>query len=180
MKFSKFIVIPLIIAFLAFTIQIVDQLVFKLVPPEGNVGFGWIAFQAWAMYFLAGCTIKGGVRTFLGYVSGIVASILIMEFGAAFAGLGFFGFPVAVFLIVVPVICLERIPWFDFVPAVFVGAGVFFGFMSYVGGATYVKAGVTELIYCAIGLLYGVITVYLRTKYEAKVTETTAEETVSQ
>lgn len=172
MKFRKFIFIPLFIAFLAFTIQIVDQLVMKVVPPEGNAGFGWIAFQAWAMYFIAGGSLKGGIKTFLGYFSGIVASILIMEFGGAFGALGFFAFPVAVFLIVVPVICLEKVPWFDYVPAVFVGAGVFFGFMSYVSGATYAKAGITELIYCFIGLLYGVITVYVRTKYEAKVSAT--------
>lgn len=93
LKFSKFIVIPIIIAFLAFTIQIVDQLLSPLVPPAGNVGFGWIAFQAWAMYFIAGCNLKGGVKTFLGYVSGVIASILIMELGGLFTGLGFFGVP---------------------------------------------------------------------------------------
>ncbi|WP_105616569.1 DUF1097 domain-containing protein [Vallitalea okinawensis] len=177
MKFSKFIVIPIIIAFLAFTIQIVDQLLSPLVPPAGNIGFGWIAFQAWAMYFIAGCNIKGGVKTFLGYVSGIIASILIMELGGLLTGLGFFGVPLAVFIIVIPVISLEKVPWFDYVPAVFVGAGVFFGFMSYVSGATYGAAAVTELIYCFIGLAYGVITVYLRTKYEAKVNASTSKET---
>lgn len=78
-------------------------------------------------------------------------------------------FPIAVFIIVVPVICLERVPWFDFVPAVFVGAGVFFGFMSYVPGASFSAAAFTELVYCALGLFYGFMTVYFRTKYEASV-----------
>lgn len=171
MSFKKFFIIPLMIAFLAFTIQIVDQLLAPHVPPTGNFGFGWIAFQAWAMYFMAGCNIKGGVRTFLGYFSGIVVSICIMVLGGYFTGLGwgFIAVPVAVFLMVIPTICLERIPWFDYVPAVFVGAGVFFGFMSYIKGATYGTAMATELIYCAVGLLYGFITVYLRTKYENSV-----------
>lgn len=167
MKFKDFIVIPIIIALLAFTIQIVDQLLHAFVPPSPNGGFGWIAFQAWAMYFLAGCNVKGGVKTFIGYANGIIASILIMEFGAFFMGsLGFFGFPLAVFIVVIPVISLERIKWADFVPAVFVGAGVFFGFMSYVSGATYLGATITELIYCLIGLAYGFMTVTLRVKYE--------------
>jgi hypothetical protein len=175
MKFNKFIIIPIMVAFLAFTIQIVDQLLFGLVPPSGNVGFGWIAFQAWAVYFLAGCDVKGGIRGFLGYVSGIIASIMIMEMGAALSGLGFMAFPVAVFVVVIPAICLERVPWFDFVPALFVGAGVFFGFMSYVPNATYAAATVTELVYCAIGLFYGYVTIMLRTKYEASVNSSKAK-----
>jgi hypothetical protein len=177
LNFKKFIIIPIIIATLAFTIQIVDQLLSPLVPPAGNFGFGWIAFQAWAMYFLAGCDIKGGIKTFLGYGSGIIASILIMEFGAAFMGIGFLSFPLAVFLVVIPVICLERIPWLDFVPAVFVGSGVFFGFMSYISAATYQGAAFTELVYCAIGLFYGYMTVTLRGAYEASVNSDEISET---
>lgn len=170
MKFSKFIWIAVIVAFLAFTIQIVDQVLHAYVQPAGNVGFGWIAFQAWAMYFLAGCDVKGGVKTLIGYANGIIASILIMEFGAAFsASLGFYGFPLAVFIVVIPVICLERVPWADLVPAVFVGAGVFFGFMSYVPNATYGIAAATELIYCVLGLVYGYMTILLRTSYEKSV-----------
>lgn len=170
MSFKKFIWIPVMIAFLAFTIQIVDQLLHTAVLPAGNVGFGWIAFQAWAVYFLAGCDVKGGIKSFLGYLNGVIASILIMEIGAALTPIfGFFGFPIAVFLIVIPVISLERIPWLDFVPAIFVGAGVFFGFMSYVPGATYSAAAATELIYCALGLFYGFMTVKFRVAYENSV-----------
>jgi hypothetical protein len=49
------------------------------------------------------------------------------------------------------------------------GAGVFFGFMSYVPGATYTAAASTELIYCAVGLFYGFITVKFRGAYENSV-----------
>lgn len=166
MKFSQFIVIPVMVAFLAFTIQIVDQIVAPTMPVDGNVGFGWIAFIAWAMYFMAGCNVDGGKKTLFGYLSGIVASIAIMEFGGLFSALGFFAVPAAIFVVVIPCICLERVPPFDFVPALFVGAGTFFGFMSYVGGATYASAAFTEVVYCLIGLGYGWITIYLRSRYE--------------
>jgi hypothetical protein len=168
MKFGKFIVIPVFIAFLAFTMQAIDQGISKYFPPAGNAGFAWIAFQAWAMYFLAGCNVKGGIKTLLGYASGIVASIAIMMLGPALGGLGFWAFPIAVFVVVVPVICLERVKWLDFVPSIFVGAGVFFGFMSYIKGATFSGAAVTELFYCLFGLVYGYITVAFRAWYEAK------------
>lgn len=171
MKFHKFIVIPLFIAFLAFTMQAIDQSISQYFPPAGNAGFGWIAFQAWAMYFLAGCNLTGGVKTFIGYASGIVASIAIMTLGPALSGLGFWAFPIAVFAIVVPVICLEKVKWLDFVPSIFVGAGVFFGFMSYIEGATFTGAAISELFYCLFGLVYGYITVTFRVWYEARVAE---------
>ena len=168
MKLSKFIVIAIFIAFLAFTMQAIDQTISKSFSPPGNGGFGWIAFQAWAMYFLAGGTIKGGVRTLLGYLSGIIASIAILSLGPALGSLGFWAFPIAIFIIVVPVICLEKVPWLDFVPAIFVGAGAFFGFMTYIQGATFSGAAVTILFYCLFGLVYGYITVAFRTWYEKK------------
>lgn len=169
MNFKKFIIIPILIALLAGSIQIVDQLLHLKVEPIGNVGFGWIAFQAWAMYFLAGCDLKGGLRTFLGYVVGIIASIAIMLMGTYFSEMGFYAFPIAVFLVVIPVILLEKVKWFDFIPAIFVGAGAFFAFMSYVPNSTFLIAAKTELIYCVLGLIYGYITVRLRTAYEKKI-----------
>ncbi|MGF1725411.1 DUF1097 domain-containing protein [Photobacterium nomapromontoriensis] len=174
MNFQKFIIIPMIVAFLAFTIQALDQILAGLMPVPGNVGFGWIAFIAWAMYFMAGCTVEGAKKALLGYISGIVASIGIMQLGGALGEFGFFALPIAVFIIVIPCICLERIPPMDFVPALFVGAGTFFGFMSYVPGATYTSAAVTELVYCVIGLGYGWMTVTLRGRYESSVSKSAA------
>jgi hypothetical protein len=171
MSLRKFIVIPILIAVLAGSIQIVDQILHLQVEPTGNVGFGWIAFQAWAMYFLAGCDIKGGLRTLLGYVMGIAASIAIMVLGGKFAGMGFYAFPIAVFIVVIPVIFLEKVKWLDFIPAIFVGAGAFFAFMSYVPNATFTTATKTELIYCVVGLVYGYITVSLRGAYEKKMSK---------
>lgn len=171
MKFKKFIIIPVMIAALAALIQIVDQLLCGFVHPDGNVGFGWISFQAWATYFLAGCNVKGGIRTFLGYLAGIVASILIMSFGGTLASIvgSFWAVPVALLILVIPVICLERVPWFDLVPALFIGAGAFFAFMSYVPNATFAGAAATELIYCLLGIFWGFMTITFRTWYEKKI-----------
>jgi len=170
MTFKKFIFIPFIVALLAGTIQVVDQVLHLQVEPAGNVGFGWIAFQAWAMYFLAGCDLKGGLKTLLGYVMGIVASIAIMVLGGKFSGMGFYAVPIAV----IPVIFLEKVKWLDFIPAIFIGAGAFFAFMSYVPEATFAKAATTELIYCVLGLFYGYVTIAIRGAYEKKVSGATA------
>lgn len=169
MKFSKFLVIPVMIAVLAAILQVVDQLLSVNVLPEGNSGFGWVSFQAWAMYFISGCNVKGGIKTFLGYTCGIIASILILSFAGYLSALGFWAVPVSLLVLVIPVICLERVPWLDYVPAVFIGAGAFFAFMTYVPNATFCGAMTTELIYCFIGLLFGYVTIKLRVAYESKV-----------
>lgn len=160
--------ITLFIGFQAFLIQIFDQNLMSFVPPEGNAGFGWIGFQAWAMYFLAGCDIKGAIRTFMGYLLGIIASIAIIWFaGQVGSNLGFLAVPVVLFILVPLIIYCELLPeLFNFVPAIFVGAGVFFGCMTYVPGATFTNIFITELTYCAIGLIFGFVTIIFRTWYE--------------
>ena len=170
MSLKKFVVIPLIIGVLAFTIQIVDKLLSPLMQPDPNKGFCWIAFQAWAVYFLAGCNIQGGIKSLVGYAIGISGSIVIMELAGVFSCLGFFGVAAAVGLIAFCLIFLEKTTWWSsFIPAMFIGAGAFFAFMTYVDGATYVTAATTEIVYCALGLFYGFVTVSLRTMYEKKI-----------
>ena len=168
MTLKKFVVIPLIIGVLAFLIQIFDQLLAPLMFPKPNAGFGWIAFQAWAVYFLAGCNLKGGLKALIGYIIGILASIAIMNLAGVFGALGFFSVPLAVGLIAFCLIFFERTTWFSLIPAMFIGAGAYFAFMSYIPGATFVNAAITELVYCIIGLIFGVTTVYLRTVYEKR------------
>jgi len=168
MSLKKFVVIPLIIAVLAFFIQIIDQLLSPLMPPVPNNGFCWIAFQAWAVYFLAGCTIQGGLKALIGYAIGIAGSILIMTLGGAIGLLGFFAVPLAVGLVAFCLIFLERTTWLNFIPAMFIGAGAFFAFMSYVSGANFVNAAITEMTYCVLGLTFGFVTVTLRTAYEKR------------
>lgn len=171
MKFSKFIIIPVMIAVLAALIQVADQLLCTVVEPSTNRGFSWLAFQAWALYFVAGCTVKGGIKTFLAYVVGVAASIVIMIGAGWMNGLGFWAVPASLLIFVIPVICLEKVKWLDFIPGIFIGAGAFFAFMTYVPNASFENAAVTEMIYCSLGLLWGWMTVTLRTKYEKAVND---------
>ena len=162
MSLKKILVLPLIVAVLAFFIQIIDQLLCPFMKPFPNNGFCWIAFQAWAVYFLAGGDIKGGIKSIIGYVIGIVASILIFNLSGVFGFLGFFGVAAAVGIVACALIFLENTNWLNFIPAMFIGAGAFFAFMSYVPGATYVNAAITEIIYCILGLVFGFATLTLQ------------------
>jgi energy-converting hydrogenase Eha subunit B len=129
------------------------------------------------MYFLAGCSIKMALKVLAGYAGGIVASIAIFELGDVLAGNadlgGYRGYALAVLIVVVPVIAMERVPGFNFIPSWFIGAGVFFAFMGLKGlehnAAVYTNVAVPELAACVVGLVFGWITVTFRVWYEKKV-----------
>lgn len=186
MPFSKYIPIPIFIAFQAFTMMVITPFIPGTDPDAfGGTGMlSWVAFQAWAMYFLAGCTPKMGLKTLVGYLGGIIASIAIFELGFKtfgslnVAGGTAWGLYLAVFIVVVFVISAERVPGIDFVPSYFLGAGVFFGLMTYLKPPAgvealslswYGKLALPEMIACALGLVYGWWTVTVKTWYVAKV-----------
>ena len=81
MSFGKFIVIPIFISFQAFLLMIIAPWIPGTSEALGGNLLTWISFQAWAMYFLAGCTVKMGLKTLAGYACGILASIAIFELG---------------------------------------------------------------------------------------------------
>ena len=192
---KQFFLIPVGIAILAFFLMLVDLGFAKACEGAKNYFVVWIAFQAWAMYFMAGCTYKDGVKVFLGYLGGAVASIAIMEMAGGMTFLGAMAVPIAVLIVVVPVICSERVPMFDFVPAWFVGAGAFFGLTTLqsiassqrIADATvaalkagagveeitdlaawgHMDVGIACLLSCVVGMIFGVVTVIGRKKYEA-------------
>jgi hypothetical protein len=195
LTFKQFFLIPVGIAILAFFLMLVDLGFAKACEGAKNYFVVWIAFQAWAMYFMAGCTYKDGVKVFLGYLGGAVASIAIMEMAGGMTVLGAMAAPIAVLIIVVPVICFERVPMFNFVPSWFVGAGAFFGLTALQGIASnqriadatiaalkagksvegitdpsawgHMDVGIACLLSCVVGMMFGVVTVIGRTKYEA-------------
>ena len=181
MSFGKFILIPIFIAIQASTMMLVAP--YLGTPGEGAAGLAtWVAFQAWAMYFLAGCTVKMAFKVLAGYLGGIVASIAIFVLGDALAAPlgGYWGYALAVLVVVVPVIAMERVPAFNFIPSWFVGAGVFFGFMGLKGiehtAQGYMNVAAPELAACVVGLAYGWITVKFRGWYEAKVAAAAAKQ----
>ena len=176
MSLGKFMVIPVFIAIQAFAMMLIAP--YAKTIGEGAEGLAtWVAFQAWAMYFLAGCSPKMALKVLAGYAGGIAASIAIFELGDALAGDaglgGYWGYAVAVLIVVVPVISMERVPGINFIPSWFVGAGVFFGYMSLKAldhtAAVYTNVAVPELAACVIGLAFGWVTVAFRGWYEKKV-----------
>ena len=171
MDFKKFIVIPVYIAILAAGFIVLDQLISPYMPIADNKGFGWVTFQAWAMYFMAGCTVKGGARTFLGYVLGVLSAILIIELAGVLSSTGFWMVPLAVLVMVIPMCSMERAhSLIDFVPAIFVSSAVYFAFTQiYPATTTRTSMAVTILAYCGIGMILGYITISIRTAYEKMV-----------
>ena len=170
LTFKQYFPITVMIAIIAFFLMLVDLLFAKVIfAGEGatNYFLVWVAFQAWAMYFMGGCNPLGGVKVMLGYFGGVMASIAIMELGGVFSPLGVMAGPVAVLIIVVPVICADRVPLFNFVPAWFVGAGVFFGLKTHIAGITHTDAGIMVLLSCLVGCLFGWVTIFGRGQYEA-------------
>jgi len=170
MSFKQFFPISVGIAVLAFFLMLIAWGSGKCAN-YGHFFVIWVAFQAWAMYFMAGCTIQGGVKVLLGYTGGITASIGVMELAGQMTFLGGLNAAVAVLIIVVPIICFERVPWLDFIPAWFVGSGAFFALTeiralgSAPGGHLNVMGA--ELFSCFVGICFGIVTVILRGKYEA-------------
>jgi len=187
MPFSKFIVFPIFVAFQAALMMLIAGKFPGSFAEIGGPGLlTWVAFQAWAMYFLGGCTVKMAGKSIIGYILGIVASIAIFTLFGKFSSLGTLALPVAVFVVVIPVMCLEKVEIANFIPALFVGSGVFFALCTMYGAvaqpesmgmADYMKIAVAEMVACVTGLAFGWCTVTFRTKYEAAVMPAEAEET---
>ena len=185
MSFKQFIVIPVFIAFQAFIMMLIAP--FILLTGADAVLPGlvtWIAFQAWAMYFLGGCNLKMAGKTIGGYVGGIIASVAIFELAGVLSGLNTatpWGLYVAAFIVVIFVISMERVPGLDFVPSYFIGAGVYFALFTYLKKPDevakytwYVNLAIPEMVACVIGLAFGWCTVTARTWYEAKIAKPAA------
>lgn len=170
MTIKQFIPIPFIVAALAFTIVIVDQLIAPHMPIADNKGFGWVAFITWSLYFAVGGTAPEGRKVWYAYLYGVAAAIAIVAGATALSTFTpFLAAPIAIFFGVLISLFFERVPFLDNIPAIFIAAATFFAIMTYVPGATYTGAAITELVYAALGLIYGWIAVFCRGKYEAAI-----------
>ena len=183
MPWSKFIFIPLFIALQAFTLMVISPYVPASKEFAAAAGPGllvWVAFQAWAMYFMGGGKVAMGLKTLIGYAGGIIASIVIFQLAGwlSFLNCGAtpWGLYIAVGAIAMLLVCLGRVPAIDFVPAYFVGAGVFFALTGYLKKpvdidqfAWYFKVAAPEMMGCFIGLFFGWGSVTFQTWYEGKV-----------
>lgn len=177
------------VALLAALCQVLDQLFLKRggIGPW-KAGGGWVMFQTWALWFLL-YYMTGGVSAFdggatsawlvfaqgfLGYAVGIIAAIAIFELAAKLGKFPFWSVPIALF-----VVCIPALFWgtpgniVGINPALFMGAATFFCATSYFGaqegafraGASkwenYGKTALGELVFCAIGLPMGWLTLVI-------------------
>ncbi|NCB50574.1 MAG: DUF1097 domain-containing protein [Clostridia bacterium] len=165
MSFSKHLPIALFVALLAGVLQMVDQLIMNNILTGFN-GFGWVAFLAWALYFLAGATPRNGVRAFIGYIFGIIGSVIIFKVAGWLGGIGFYAVPVGLFVGVLLLMELQRAPeLFNLVPAAFIGAGAYFGICSYTPITGFTQAGLIEISYSFLGLFCGFLSIAFITWY---------------
>lgn len=137
----------------------------------------WAGFAAWACYFLAGCTPKGGLKVIGCWAGGVIGSIAIIELGLKLCGTmdPLAAFPIAVFIIAFFVVCFEKVQALNMIPAWFVGAACFFAYHSMISGALtaakatsmqiHLVAGSAILVSCVVGQIFGVVTVTIRGKY---------------
>ncbi|UDQ99171.1 DUF1097 domain-containing protein [Lentisphaerota bacterium WC36G] len=189
----KFLPHCIIIGILASTSQILDQVTINVAKPVIENGetikaavtfdpiIAWALFLGWALYFLAGCTVKEGAKALAGWGAGELIAIGIIIAGnhlSGCEGFKFFGFPIAVGILSFTVILFEKVKGLNFIPAWFIGAAATF---AYTGNPASTQTGLwwlalTVFLSGFAGLFYGWLTVVLRTAYGKMVGEG-AEET---
>ena len=174
MNFLKFLPHAMIIGVLAAGVMFVEAAYPTLVP-------SFLVFQTWAIYFLAGCEVKTGIKGGACYILGLVASMVIIELAGVFGGMGManFALPTSVAIIATLIILMEKVKPLDFIPGYFVASGGgFFAFFNVMGYGAQLKAGTfdkiagysnvfTVTLTClAFGLFMGWLTVTLRNAYQ--------------
>ncbi|WP_250649167.1 DUF1097 domain-containing protein [Actinomyces sp. AC-20-1] len=166
MSSRQFIPIAVFTGVLGATVQVIDIIVHSWIPPDGNTGMAWIAFLAWATYFMSGGTARGGVKAFIGMTIGCLLALGILGLSGFIDFLGMWSGPVAIACLVPLTIMLERGPDISSAVApVFIGAGAYFGLLGSYANAprTHLLAGV--LLYAVLGLVFGWMTVFGRKWY---------------
>ena len=166
MTYKKQFVYALLTAILAGIITYVTQAMSGWPIPacEGN-GLTYICFVCWACYFVCGCNVKGAINWFLSMAVGVIFAILMFVVTFALMGCGLdylMAVSIAVVIWVIFMMFYDRVKLNG--AGVFVGTGLFFS-LNAAGALTtftmgdYLLVGGTELIYSAIGLLAGWLTI---------------------
>ena len=174
---KKFLVIAVYVGIQSFLLQLVDQLIGKCLVSGGTKGFVFIAFQAWALYFLLGNSLKGAVKGSCGYILGIIFAVIMSAGAGMFSWMGILAVPVTALIVVPFMMYFEFAPWcISNVAVFFVGAGAYYGILNYVDGINAVRAAGIVMLYCVLGLASGFMTILFRTQYERKITGMKAKE----
>lgn len=176
MKLLKFLPHALIIGVLAAFAQWVnDQSIFmEYLGTDSKTGAAnfpllpsWIVFQTWAIYFIAGCEVKKGIKSSACFILGLLVSWAIVLLGTGtFKGAGSYAIPLAVGVVATAVIYMEHIKVIDMIPVYFLASGgSFFALLNM--GKTPQQAMIISCASLVFGQLLGFATVKLRGGYQA-------------
>lgn len=118
MNLIKFLPQAIIVGCLAATVQYIDLSCPYIVA--------WVVFQCWALYFLAGAKIKSALKAGVCYLMGVCVGIGISSLGDHLMTVfndKFIALPIAVAVLTVPVIYMEKVKHFNLIPAYFIACG---------------------------------------------------------
>ncbi|SHE35097.1 Protein of unknown function [Mariniphaga anaerophila] len=177
--FHKFMGFPAFVGLQAMLLLIIAPFVPFTPEAMGKGLLVWSAFQAWAMYFMGGCTIKMAIKTMVGYIGGIIASVILIELGGLFGSLNTsavaWGGVVAVSFVAFLIIPADRVPAINFLPSYFIGSGAYFAIITYVQAPVtvgayswYFQVAVPLLVSAVLGLVFGWATVTFKLWFDAK------------
>lgn len=160
MTFGKFLPIAIMIGLLA-ALSIILTDIYKVAV--------WPIFISWGMYFLAGAKPSRLHKEIIGLTGGILFGYLTLwavpyftsVFGATY------GLPATVFCAAAIIVLLELTDWFELAPAYFLSYAGYFAFVfGKFGGpdTTAVNALIPFWILTMVGLVFGYVSAFLRTK----------------
>ena len=183
MKYFKHSVLSLFLGVQAFVLTYIDDfLKTKLGPDEKinflgladnpldvGLGFVYVAFIGWAVYFFAGATIEGGVRAVIAFFLGQIGALGMVWIGEI-GGNALFMIALGILVFSAAINMLELTPkWFNLLPAAFAACATFFGlYLHSFGGTTdqILNTLLLENVYLWCGLITGFITILFRTWFD--------------
>lgn len=172
MKFGKLFFYAVCIAAVAFVVDLFTNVLQSAGFIATDASLTFITFICWAAYFVIGANVNSAIKGLFGFLAGIIAAVCMFELVGVFAGagmsVGMLAIPLAVFILVIGMLLLEKVPMFNMIAAVFMGTGMFFGLMGTpaIAAKGYFMVGLGELVYAAIGFAAGWLTVYIRVAIE--------------
>lgn len=166
---KKLIIYSVLVGILAGVITLVTDVLQVNGFISSDTGLTFITFACWATYFLYGANPKGAVQGWTSMIVGIICAIIIYLLTDVLAGQGlnvaYIALPVAVIVGVILMCVGEKLPFGNNVAAMFVGAALYFATMGTPAAAKgYAWVAVGELVYGALGLFSGYLTIQISEK----------------
>jgi hypothetical protein len=167
MKFGKYLIYAVLTAILSVFVVILTDFLQNIGFIASGASLTFVTFCSWAAYFLLGANPKAAIAGWLSMILGTIGAIIIYVVATMLGGTGmnfpYLALPLGVGVGVVIMILFGRLPAANNVAAIFLGAGLFFGTMGAPDAASkgYILVAVGELIYAAIGLAAGYLTILI-------------------